>query len=189
VIFGGHGRKSKVRGDVFFPCNDCAELNAFGLVENYGYGQLYGVRLAKFKTERAMMCSKCNRGYGLDKTQWDQAILASKRLDPQLKNLTIKDMAQSAVALGHTLFGAEMGETVRELLWEQLGEEPPFELSEDGDDEPLALSDGSESDETKSCPECAETVKAAARKCRFCGYIFEEVDQAGSEGQQPARLD
>jgi hypothetical protein len=30
--------------------------------------------------------------------------------------------------------------------------------------------------ETKTCPDCAEDVKAAARVCRFCGYRF---DQAG----------
>jgi hypothetical protein len=27
-------------------------------------------------------------------------------------------------------------------------------------------------DETKVCPDCAETVKAEARVCRFCGYRF-----------------
>ena len=27
--------------------------------------------------------------------------------------------------------------------------------------------------DTKVCPECAETVKAAAKKCRFCGYRFD----------------
>jgi hypothetical protein len=28
--------------------------------------------------------------------------------------------------------------------------------------------------EMKTCPDCAEEVRAAARKCRFCGYMFAE---------------
>jgi Uncharacterised protein family UPF0547/Superinfection immunity protein len=27
--------------------------------------------------------------------------------------------------------------------------------------------------EMKACPDCAETVKAAAKKCRFCGHQFQ----------------
>jgi hypothetical protein len=32
-----------------------------------------------------------------------------------------------------------------------------------------------EEGELKKCPECAELVKAEAKKCRFCGYEFEYV--------------
>ncbi|MHB8867481.1 MAG: zinc ribbon domain-containing protein [Thermoleophilia bacterium] len=28
--------------------------------------------------------------------------------------------------------------------------------------------------ELKACPDCAEHVRVAARKCRFCGYVFNE---------------
>lgn len=42
------------------------------------------------------------------------------------------------------------------------------QASEKADGLPLA-------DDTavKTCPDCAESVKAAARKCRFCGHVFE----------------
>lgn len=31
-------------------------------------------------------------------------------------------------------------------------------------------------DETKICPHCAEAIKLAAKKCRFCGEIFSEEE-------------
>src|SRR4051812_25713841 len=42
-----------------------------------------------------------------------------------------------------------------------------------------AITDGvdtaaGETDETKTCPDCAETIKAGANVCRFCGHRFEE---------------
>jgi hypothetical protein len=33
--------------------------------------------------------------------------------------------------------------------------------------------------ETKICPDCAESVKAAARVCRFCGHRFEQSTRSG----------
>ena len=36
--------------------------------------------------------------------------------------------------------------------------------------------------DTKVCPDCAETVLAAARKCRFCGYRFDQPRPGATRG-------
>jgi ribosomal protein L40E len=33
---------------------------------------------------------------------------------------------------------------------------------------------------TKVCPDCGEKIRAAARKCRFCGYRFDQPDGSGT---------
>lgn len=38
----------------------------------------------------------------------------------------------------------------------------------------------SEAEEHKRCPDCAELVLAAARKCRYCGYRFDQASYGGS---------
>jgi hypothetical protein len=43
-------------------------------------------------------------------------------------------------------------------------------------------------DDTKICPDCAETIKAAARKCRFCGLVF-DGSQAIETEQKPPMAD
>lgn len=181
MIFGGYGRKTKVRGEVFFPCLRCGALNAFGLVENYGYGQLYGVRLAKYGTDRMMLCAHCQEGYGLEKPQWDEAMVIAKALKSRgYENLTMYEMAESAVDVARMCF-PDMADDVRALLWEQLGDPPPIEEGEDAelDEAPAAIEAAPV--ETKTCPECAEEVKAAARKCRFCGYRFEPEPEAAPD--------
>ena len=93
----------------------CEALNVFALVENYGYGQLYGVRLAKYKTNRFMLCGHCEDGYGLDKEQWEQAKVVAQGLKPRIDSLTMKDMAESAVELARMVF-PDMADDVREIL-------------------------------------------------------------------------
>ncbi len=44
---------------------------------------------------------------------------------------------------------------------------------------PVSTSAPVQSPEFKTCPECAEQVRFAARKCRFCGHMFESTDASG----------
>jgi Uncharacterised protein family UPF0547 len=181
MIFGGHGRKVKTRGEVFFPCVQCSALNPFALVENYGYGQLYGVRIAKFSTNRYLVCAHCRDGFGLDKAQWDQALAIANGLKARKYELSMSEMAESAVSLAQRVF-PDLADNVRSMLWEQLGDPPPIEASQEepeGTIEQLAAS----GEELKTCPDCAEEVKAAARKCRFCGYVFEADHASARNGE------
>lgn len=49
------------------------------------------------------------------------------------------------------------------------------EATEPNGDEPELRADAS----TRSCPDCAETIKLAANVCRFCGYRFDD-DSSGA---------
>lgn len=180
MVFGGYGRKTKVRGEVFFPCMRCEQLNPFGLVENYGYGQLYGVRLAKFKTNRLLLCAHCQDGHGLEKDQWELALEHARQLKERgYEAMDMRQIATSAVDLAHSIF-PDIAEDVRVLLSEQLGEAPPAEL--EGPTELPRAALEARADDVKVCPECAETIKAAARRCRFCNYRFDASDLPFHDG-------
>jgi hypothetical protein len=43
----------------------------------------------------------------------------------------------------------------------------------------------SEEGDFKRCPDCAETIRAQARVCRFCGYRFESLDSSPSGARSP----
>jgi hypothetical protein len=52
----------------------------------------------------------------------------------------------------------------------------PTQLTPPDSPAPARISESSA--DLKTCPECAESVKTAAKKCRFCGYSFESVQTA-----------
>lgn len=45
---------------------------------------------------------------------------------------------------------------------------------------------GGEGSNSKRCPDCAETIKADANVCRFCGYRFDGSDASGQHTPVPA---
>lgn len=42
-------------------------------------------------------------------------------------------------------------------------------------------------DDEKKCPDCAETIKSEARKCRFCGHEFWQDENSASSQPRPER--
>lgn len=47
--------------------------------------------------------------------------------------------------------------------------------------EPKTLAEDDRAVDKKECPSCAEMVKAKAKKCRFCGYEFDDLVKAADE--------
>ena len=60
IIWGG-GRKSKNPDDSAVPfwCSNESELRLFGVFENYRYGHVYGIRVAKWNVFRWLECQDC----------------------------------------------------------------------------------------------------------------------------------
>ena len=61
VFIWGNGKKSKNENSarVLYPCPCCAELRSFAVFETYHYGHVYGIRIAKWKTSRFVICYVC----------------------------------------------------------------------------------------------------------------------------------
>lgn len=64
MIFGG-GSKVKNSGGLWLPyhCGQCDGLAAFHAVENYKYGHVHGIRVAKCQGRYLLVCSRCDGAY------------------------------------------------------------------------------------------------------------------------------
>jgi len=83
AIIWGTGGKSKNPGNLWVPffCSSCDGLSGFNVVENYRYGQVYGIRVAKYRAKYFLVCATCDRVLAIDtKEQFIQAQEIGRRI-------------------------------------------------------------------------------------------------------------
>jgi len=163
IFLWGGGRKSKNPDEAFVPyaCQRCNSLQNFAVLENYRYGHLYGIRIAKWDTNRWLECLECNYSLSIpDSDGFNAAKEISNRWKPQLSGdlempqvfnlcgqvaqLVLKDMESAK------LFYGLGGEVV-------VSDTKPLEIPS----EPLELE--------KLCAKCDERRDGDGNFCAICG--------------------
>lgn len=140
----------------------------FEVTEQYKYGQIYGIRVAKYKARYWLVCKKCERAIELStKEQFLTAQAIGRKL-----------AIESQENWNLSFYLQEVARWVFKdsELADRLGNLPEDEPNDDiADESRVAIESSADTESTKKCPDCAEIVKEEARKCRFCGYMFDAV--------------
>lgn len=160
-LIWGSGSKNKNPEEAFVPyfCGRCDTFQNFAVLENYRYGHLYGVRIAKWNTTRWLQCLGCEGSIDIPDVE---AFNAAKEISRSWKPLigTEPDMSKilrvcSQVAI-RVSRDVDAGKKFAELAgdmseYQKAAEASVFELDE------------------KFCPSCDEQRDSSENFCGECG--------------------
>ncbi len=168
AIFWGAGSKSKNLDNLWVPyfCSSCQKLSPFSVVENYKYGHVYGIRVAKYKAKYFLVCPTCDRVIQI--ASKDQ-FLTAQNIARHIKSADLEKVDINVYVIEVARWVLDNNELASEL--ENILEKDK-KLTKQNKKTVAAPDKTKELDNTKVCPDCAETVKFAAKKCRFCNFIF-----------------
>ena len=173
AIFWGMGSKSKNYDGLWVPyyCSICDGFSSFAVTENYKYGQVYGIRIAKYKAKHFLVCQRCDRAIFLETPeQFSAAQGIGRRIAGDNPN-TINLMSYVSDVARFVFKNIDLAEAVE--VAEKARTNSANESLENVFPPALESETENSTENTKICPDCAETIKAAAKKCRFCNYSYQ----------------
>lgn len=186
VLFGG-GAKSKNPDGAAVPyfCESCGSLRIFGLLENYRYGHVYGIRVAKWNTQRWLECLECRASLPIPDSQ---AFNEAKAISLRWNQINGDSLTEGQVyftcgqVAESVLRDSQAAVSFFDLVGDQLPpQSTPAEIVElpIQPGEPVFQPEGNPiSDTDKYCPKCEMEESSVMKFCPECGTALVAIPSA-----------